>query len=164
MFELNPVGIIHSPHKQAAGTPIQPRWAEGIEGYADINPELVPGLKDLEGIERIWLIYWFDRAKPAALEVVPFMHDKPHGIFSTRAPTRPNPIGLSTVRLLGIEGARLYLSDLDILDGTPLLDIKPYLPSCDVFAVKGLGWYAEATGDGRADSRFAATPNAPVTR
>lgn len=154
VIQLSPIGTIHSPHQQAKGTPIQPRWAQGIEGYADIDTALVPGLRDLGGIERIWLIYWFDRAGPTALEVVPFMDDKPHGIFATRAPTRPNRIGISSVRLLRIEGCRLHLSDLDILDGTPLLDIKPYLPTCDVFAVRGLGWYAEARGDGKADGRF----------
>jgi tRNA-Thr(GGU) m(6)t(6)A37 methyltransferase TsaA len=154
-IELKPIGTIHSPHKEAPGTPIQPRWANGIEGYADIDPALAPGLRDLDGFERIWLIYWFHRAAPAALEVVPFMDDKPHGIFATRAPTRPNSIGISSVRLLGIAGNRLRLADLDILDGTPLLDIKPYLPSCDVFDVKRLGWYAQARGDGKADDRFA---------
>jgi tRNA-Thr(GGU) m(6)t(6)A37 methyltransferase TsaA len=154
MFQLSPIGIIRTPHKQAEGTPIQPRWAEGIEGHAEIDPGLVPGLRDLEGIERIWLVYWFDRAKPAALEVVPFMDTQSHGVFATRAPSRPNPIGISTVRLIGIAGNRLHLADLDMLDGTPLLDIKPYLPSCDVFEVKGLGWYANAQGTGQADARF----------
>ena len=111
-------------------------------------------MRDLEGIERIWLLYWFDRAKPAALEVVPFMDTRSHGIFATRAPCRPNPIGMSSVRLLGIEGNRLHLGDVDMLDGTPLLDIKPYLPSCDVFTVTGLGWYAQATEAVPADDRF----------
>ena len=157
MFQLTPIGVIRSPHKEAQGTPIQPRWAEEAEGYAEVLPELVPGLRDLEGFERIWLLYWFDHAKPVSLEVVPFMDTQSHGVFATRAPSRPNPIGISTVRLLGIEGSRLRLSGLDMLDGTPLLDIKPYLPSCDVFEVKGIGWYARAQGDGRADARFAAT-------
>lgn len=154
MLQLAPIGIIHTPHKVAEGTPIQPRWAAGVEGYADIHAELVPGLRDLEGIERIWLLYWFDRAKPATLEVVPFMDTRSHGVFATRAPCRPNPIGMSSVRLLGIEGNRLRLGDVDMLDGTPLLDIKPYLPSCDVFEVKGLGWYADATEAVPADGRF----------
>ena len=159
MFRLSPIGVIHTPHKQAEGTPIQPRWAEGIEGYAEIDPRLVPGLRDLEGIERIWLIYWFDRAKQASLEVVPFMDTRSHGVFATRAPSRPNPIGISAVRLLGIAGNCLRLADLDMLDGTPLLDIKPYLPSCDVFEVNGLGWYANAQGNGHADARFSKTPD-----
>lgn len=154
MFQLSPIGIIRTPHKQAQGTPIQPRWAEGIEGSAEIHPELAPGLKDLEGIERIWLIYWFDRAGPSQLEVVPYMDTQSHGVFATRAPTRPNPIGLSSVRLLAVEGNQLKLSGVDMLDGTPLLDIKPYLPSCDIFEVQGLGWYAAASGTGKADGRF----------
>lgn len=156
VIELKPIGIIHSPHLQAPGTPIQPRWAEGIEGSVDVDPALAAGLRDLDGIERIWLIYWFDRAGPAALSVVPFLDDKPHGIFATRAPARPNRIGISSVRLLAVEGYCLRIADVDILDGTPLLDIKPYLPSCDVFEVKGLGWYASAGGTGIADDRFSA--------
>ena len=156
MIQISPIGIIHSPLREAEGAPIQPRWAAGIEGFAEVNPELAPGLRDLDGIERIWLVYWFDRAKPASLDVVPYMDTQSHGVFATRAPARPNPIGISTVRLLSIAGNRLNLAELDILDGTPLLDIKPYLPNCDVFEVSGIGWYANAQGSGRADARFSA--------
>jgi len=156
LIQISPIGVIRSPYVEAQGTPIQPRWAEGAEGFAEVNPELAPGLRDLEGFERIWLLYWFDRAKPASLDVVPFMDTQSHGVFATRAPSRPNPIGISTVALIGIEGNRLRLSGIDVLDGTPLLDIKPYLPSCDVFDVKGIGWYAGAQGCGRADARFSA--------
>jgi len=158
MLTLTPIGIIHTPHATAEGTPIQPRWAAGAEGYAEIDAALMPGLRDLEGIERIWLLYWFDRAKATSLDVVPFMDTRSHGIFATRAPCRPNPIGMSCVRLLGVEGNRLRLGDVDMLDGTPLLDIKPYLPSCDVFEVTGLGWYADATPAVPADGRFTKTP------
>jgi len=161
-IQLSPIGVIRTPHAEAKGTPIQPHWAEGCEGHAEVLAELTPGLRDLEAFERIWLIYWFDRAKPAALEVVPFMDTQSHGVFATRAPSRPNPIGISAVRLLGIEGNRLRLDGLDMLDGTPLLDIKPYLPNCDVFEVKGIGWYAHAQGDGRADARFTAIPRGPA--
>jgi len=152
---LTPIGLIHSPHRQAEGTPIQPRWAAGIEGTVDVFPGFAPGLRDLDGFDRIWLLYWFDRAQPAQLEVVPYLDTQKRGVFATRAPSRPNPIGLSCVRLLAIEGSRLRVADLDVLDGTPLLDIKPYAPDFDVFAVERIGWFANARGTRTADGRFA---------
>ena len=153
-FELTPIGFIHSPHRQAEGTPIQPRWAADIEGTLEVLPEFAPGLRDLDGFDRIWLLYWFDRARTAQLEVVPYLDTQTRGIFATRAPSRPNPIGLSCVRLLAVEGARLRVADLDVLEGTPLLDIKPYVPDCDVFPVDRIGWYANARGSRLADGRF----------
>jgi tRNA-Thr(GGU) m(6)t(6)A37 methyltransferase TsaA len=154
-LELTPIGLIHSPYLQAEGTPIQPRWAAGIEGTVELFPEFAPGLRDLDGFERIWLLYWFNRAREAQLEVVPYLDTQTHGIFATRAPSRPNSIGLSCVRLLAVEGARLRVAELDVLDGTPLLDIKPYVPDCDVFPVERIGWYARARGTRFADGRFA---------
>jgi tRNA-Thr(GGU) m(6)t(6)A37 methyltransferase TsaA len=154
-LELTPIGVIHSPHRQAEGTPIQARWAAGIEGTVELFPEFAPGLRDLDGFDRIWLLYWFDRARTARLEVVPDLDTQMRGVFATRAPSRPNPIGLSCVRLLSVEGPLLHVADLDVLDGTPLLDIKPYVPEFDVFAVQGVGWYARARGSQTADDRFA---------
>jgi tRNA-Thr(GGU) m(6)t(6)A37 methyltransferase TsaA len=154
-FELTPIGFIHSPHRQAEGTPIQPRWAAGIEGTVELFPEFAPGLRDLDGFDRIWLLYWFDRARTARLEVVPYLDTQARGVFATRAPSRPNPIGLSCVRLLTVEGALLRVAELDVLDNTPLLDIKPYVPDCDVFPVDRIGWYANARGSRLADDRFA---------
>jgi tRNA (adenine37-N6)-methyltransferase len=154
-LELTPIGLIHSPYRQAEGTPIQPRWAAGIEGTVEVFPEFAPGLRDLDGFERIWLLYWFDRAREAQLEVVPYLDTQTHGIFATRAPSRPNSIGHSCVRLMAVEGARLRVAELDVLDGTPLLDIKPYVPDCDVFPVERIGWYARARGSRTADNRFA---------
>jgi tRNA (adenine37-N6)-methyltransferase len=116
----------------------------------------MPGLRDLLGFERIWLIYYFDRARPAALEVAPYLDTQSHGVFATRAPARPNPIGLSCVKLLAVEGNRLQISEVDILDGTPLWDIKPYVPDFDAFDSERNGWYANAKGSGSADDRFAA--------
>jgi tRNA (adenine37-N6)-methyltransferase len=153
-FELKPIGRIHSPHQLAQGTPIQPRWAAGIEGRVEIFSEFTAGLRDLEGFERIWLVFWCDRANEARLEVMPYRDSQTRGVFATRAPCRPNPIGLSSVRLLAVEGAVLRVADVDILDGTPLLDIKPYLPDCDVFPVKRIGWYDNASGSCEADNRF----------
>jgi tRNA (adenine37-N6)-methyltransferase len=157
--ELTPIGLIHSPYTTVEGTPIQPRWAAGIEGTVEVFPQFAPGLRDLEGFDRIWLIYWFDRTRAAQLEVVPFLDTQTHGIFATRAPSRPNPIGFSCVRLLDVKERQLRVADLDVLDGTPLLDIKPYVPDCDVFQVQRIGWYAEAHGSRLADGRFAQDPN-----
>lgn len=153
-MELKPIGWIHSPHREATGTPIQPRWANGIEGTVKLFPEFAAGLRDLDGFERVWLLFWCDRARPAQLEVIPYRDTQMRGVFATRAPSRPNPIGLSSVRLLAVEGATLRVADLDVLDGTPLLDIKPYLPDCDVFPVERIGWWAEARHAPAADNRF----------
>ena len=113
------------------------------------------GLRDLEGFERIWLLYSFDRASEPQLAVRPYLDVAERGIFATRSPARPNRIGMSPVRLLGVQGATLLVSDLDMLDGTPLLDIKPYVPAFDHFPVKRVGWYEGVTALGAvADSRF----------
>lgn len=154
-FELTPVGLIHSPHREAKGTPIQPGGAKDVEGTVEVFQEFAEGLRDLEGFERVWLLYWFDRTRKAGLEVIPYLDTQPRGVFSTRAPSRPNPIGLSSVRLLAVEGRVLRVMGLDILDGTPLLDIKPYVPDFDAFTVGRVGWYAHARGSRIADHRFA---------
>ena len=154
-LELTLIGLIHSPHRQAEGTPIQPRWAAGIEGTVEVFPQFAVGLHDLDGFERIWLLYWCDRARKARLEVIPYRDTETRGVFATRSPSRPNPIGLSCVRLLAVEGTQLRVADVDVLDGTPLLDIKPYVPDCDVFAVSRVGWYANARDLRIADDRFA---------
>jgi tRNA-Thr(GGU) m(6)t(6)A37 methyltransferase TsaA len=156
---FTPIGLVHSPHHEAEGTPIQPRWAEGSEGTVELFPQFAPGLRDLDGFERIWLLCWFDRARDARLEVVPYLDTRTRGVFATRAPSRPNPIGLSCVRLLAVGGARLRVAELDVLDGTPLLDIKPYLPDCDVFEVQRVGQFEHARGARTADHRFAKRPD-----
>ena len=138
---LKAIGTVHSPFLRAAGTPIQSAMARGVEGSVEVYPEFVPGLQDLERFERIWLLYWFDRATPARLVVKPFLDQQEHGVFATRSPCRPNPIGLSCVRLLGIDGGRLRIMDMDILDETPLLDIKPYEPAFDCFEARRVGWF-----------------------
>jgi len=153
--QLKPIGVIHSPFTEPAGTPIQPAAAPGVAGQVEVFPEFVEGLKDLEGFERIWLVYWFDRAAPARLRVVPFLDKVERGIFATRAPCRPNPIGISAVELAAVHGNSLEVRDLDILDGTPLLDIKPYAPRFDHFAVSRSGWLDEAAAGRKvADDRF----------
>ena len=154
-MNLEAIGIIHSPHHESEKTPLQPSVAAGTEGVVEVFPQFAAGLKDLDGFERIWLLYWFNRAAEPRLVVNPYLDDERRGLFATRASCRPNPIGLSAVRLLGIEGNTLKIADLDILDGTPLLDIKPYVPSFDVFAVQRIGWCGDAKKDCRvADGRF----------
>jgi tRNA (adenine37-N6)-methyltransferase len=151
--QVKPIGIIRTPFTQALGTPIQPVYSQST-GMVEIYPECVEGLKDLEGFERIWLIYWCDRSAPASLQVTPFLDSRERGVFATRAPARPNPIGISCVRLLGVSGSSLEIAEVDVLDGTPLLDIKPYVPAFDAFPASRSGWLEacaqrEATDDGR---------------
>gem|GEM_PF-1832915 len=112
-ISLVPIGVIHSPFTGQKGTPVQPSMAGGAEGWAEVFPEYEEGLKDLEGFDRIWLIYWFDRAGPMKLLVTPYLDRETHGVFATRAPTRPNKIGLSSVKLVRRVGCRLMLADLE---------------------------------------------------
>ncbi len=155
-MNIEPIGIIHTPFMASKGTPIQPVFSEGIEGTVELYPHFAEGLADLDGFGRIWLLYWFDRSCETRLTVVPFRDDREHGLFSTRAPCRPNPVGMSSVRLLGIEGAKLRVADVDMLDGTPLIDVKPYVPAFDVFADARAGWLDTSSGRSRADDRFRA--------
>jgi tRNA-Thr(GGU) m(6)t(6)A37 methyltransferase TsaA len=152
-----PIGLIHTPFQHAEGTPIQSAAANGARGVVELFPEFTPGLRDLAGFERLWLIYVLDRASSAQLIARPYLDTQEHGIFATRSPARPNPIGLSSVRLLGVDQNRLLISDVDMLDATPLLDIKPYLPAFDCFEVTRTGWYAGKSAEGVvADDRFEA--------
>ena len=139
---MEPIGIIRSPHTQPQETPIQPVYAKGIEGRAEILPVYAEGLRDLDGFSHICLLYHFHRAGAVRLTVTPFLDDQPRGLFATCAPSRPNGIGMSVVRLLSVEGCVLHLSDLDILDGTPLLDIKPLVPRFDITEELRGGWHA----------------------
>ena len=137
---LRPIGVIHSPHQQAERTPIQPIYARGIKGQAEILPEYMDGLRDLEGFSHVCLIFWFHQASSSRLIVKPFLDDTPRGVFATRASCRPNPIGFSVVRLVRREENVLHLEDMDILDGTPLLDIKPYITRFDYRENACCGW------------------------
>lgn len=154
-IELKPIGIIHSPFKRAGGTPIQPPFAQNTEGAVEVFNEYIEGLKDLDGFERIWLIYWFDRAKAFKLLIKPYMDTQKRGLFATRAPSRPNPIGMSSVKLRQIKGNKIYVCGLDILDETPLLDIKPYVSKFDCFSATRHGWLNNVNQGGHlADDRF----------
>ncbi|HHT9124747.1 MAG TPA: tRNA (N6-threonylcarbamoyladenosine(37)-N6)-methyltransferase TrmO [Candidatus Brocadiia bacterium] len=151
------IGVICSPFKDIKGMPIQPTGAKGIVGTVEMEPEYVDGLKDVEGFSHIVLIYHFHLSKGYSLEVMPFMDDRLHGVFATRAPRRPNPIGISIVKLIKIEGHTLHVEGLDIVDGTPLLDIKPCVPEFDVIKVERTGWLskrADKVHEVKADERF----------
>ena len=137
---FKPIGIIHSPFTEISGVPIQPLSAKGIKGTIELNPDFTEGLKDLEGFSHITLIYIFHLISKFSLQVIPFMDDKPHGIFATRSPSRPNPIGISTVRLINIDQSTLHIENVDIVDGTPLLDIKPFYPKFDNRKTDKIGW------------------------
>jgi tRNA-Thr(GGU) m(6)t(6)A37 methyltransferase TsaA len=152
---MKPIGVIRTPFRKPKGTPIQPSVAAGARGTVEVFEPYREGLKDLQGFDRIWLIYWFHRAPESRLLVTPFLDTERRGVFATRAPARPNPIGISCVRLLRLDGNILTVADVDILDGAPLLDIKPYAPRFDCYQVKRCGWLEQAPGRRRlADERF----------
>jgi tRNA-Thr(GGU) m(6)t(6)A37 methyltransferase TsaA len=156
-MELTPIGVVHSPFTSQPGTPIQPALAgPDAIGTVEVHEPFAEGLADLEGFERVWLIYWCHQAGPVRMTVIPYLDTQPRGLFATRAPSRPNPIGISPVRLLKREGRILHVADLDVLDGTPVLDIKPYSKRFDHFDVARNGWLDHvATRRGhKADARF----------
>jgi tRNA (adenine37-N6)-methyltransferase len=138
-----PIGVIHSEHTIAEKTPIQPIYAQGCQGWVEVWPEFAEGLRDLEGFSHLYLIYHFHCAELPKLLVKPFLQDALRGVFATRMPCRPNAIGLSIVQLVRHEGNILYLEDVDILDGTPLLDIKPYTARFDFIKTSRNGWQDE---------------------
>jgi tRNA (adenine37-N6)-methyltransferase len=159
---FSPIGTIRSPYSEPSGMPIQPAGAQGIKGTVVLREEFRAGLRDLDGFSRIILIYAFHRCTGYSLEVVPFLDTQSHGIFATRAPKRPNAIGLSIVRLVRINGCELEVEDIDILDGTPLLDIKPYVPAFDCFPDERAGWFGDCSdrvAGARADTRFSSPGN-----
>lgn len=156
-LEYRPIGIIHSPHKELAGMPIQSAGAAGVEGWVKIDPSFEEGLKDLEGFSHIILLYHFHKAGQVRLRVTPFLDSQLRGVFATRAPARPNPIGISIVELNAVEGNRLEISNVDILDETPLLDIKPFIPESDRIEEVRIGWLSSGGREmrrRRSDDRF----------
>jgi tRNA (adenine37-N6)-methyltransferase len=139
-FVYKPIGVLRSKHTKAEVTPIQPVYSEGCNGRAEVFPEFAVGLQDLEGFSHVYLLYHMHKAEPSRLVVKPFLQDVERGVFATRAPCRPNPIGLSIVKLVRCEGNVLYLEGVDVLDGTPLLDIKPYTARFDRIEDTRNGW------------------------
>jgi len=154
---LKPIGVIHSPFTDPKSMPIQPVSENSAAGSVEVFPEFAAGLKDLEGFSHVLLLYHFHGSQTYSLAVTPYLDTVPRGLFATRAPNRPNPIGLSLVRLARVEGARLHVENLDVLDGTPLLDIKPHVPEFDCAPGARIGWLEKARAEMRkkvADDRF----------
>lgn len=154
-IELQPIGIVHSPFKEQPGTPIQPAYGQNARGKVEIFEPYCAALKDLSGFSRVWLIYYFDRAKTWEPLVVPYRDVCKRGLFATRAPARPNAIGISAVKLVAVEQDAIEVEGLDILDGTPVLDIKPYVPRFDSYPDEKAGWLDNESVDKKAaDERF----------
>ena len=156
-IRYRPIGIIRSPFREPKGTPIQPSAASGVEGTVEVFLRYADGLKDLDGFSHIILLYHFHLSREPSLEVKPYMDEQLHGVFATRAPSRPNPIGMSVVRLVEREGNVLHVRNVDIVDKTSLLDIKPYVPDFDVTNVEKMGWLEESVrklATSKDDGRF----------
>ncbi|MGE0084102.1 MAG: tRNA (N6-threonylcarbamoyladenosine(37)-N6)-methyltransferase TrmO [Desulfococcaceae bacterium] len=154
---MEPIGIIHSPFKNLENMPIQPKGAADIEGTVHIDEHYVEGLTDLDGFSHIYLIYLFHKADRTCLTVTPFLDTVERGVFATRSPLRPNHIGISIVQLIKAEGAVLTVKGIDVLDGTPLLDIKPYIENFDAVSKSSSGWMTadkQEVAAKRSDSRF----------
>ena len=128
---MTPIGIVHSPYKQAKDMPIQGKFKAGVQAWIELKEEYRAGLKDLDGFSHIIIIYYFHRSKKTEIEGKPFLEDEKHGIFAIRSPHRPNHIGLSVVKIEKIEANKLHFSEVDVLDGTPVLDVKPYVKHFD---------------------------------
>lgn len=159
LIEYKPIGVIKSPFKELKGMPIQPIGACGVKGEIHIKEEYKEGLADLEEFSHIILIYHLHLSKGYSLRVKPFLDDKKHGVFATRAPKRPNPIGLSVVRLEKIEDNIIGICNVDMVDGTPLLDIKPYIPHFDKAEDENVcvGWFEDKHHEAvnkKSDGRF----------
>lgn len=156
-IELDPIGTIQTPFTTLDGIPIQPAGGTGIKGQIRIFDEYADGLCDLDGFSHIILLYYLHKSSGYSMTVTPFLDTVTRGLFATRAPRRPNPIGLSVVKLIGVEGAVLQIENIDILDGTPLLDIKPYVPEFDHSEEFRTGWLETAARKARtkrSDARF----------
>ncbi|MBN2841253.1 MAG: tRNA (N6-threonylcarbamoyladenosine(37)-N6)-methyltransferase TrmO [Coriobacteriia bacterium] len=157
MVEYKQIGTIHSPYTDLADMPIQPAGAVGVRGTVEVLGEYAAGLSDLDGFSHIILLYEFHRSSGHDLTVVPFLDSAPRGVFATRAPRRPNQLGMSVVRLERIDGAAVRVLDIDVIDGTPLLDIKPYVPAFDAQGAVRTGWLQEkghSVPGHRSDDRF----------
>jgi tRNA (adenine37-N6)-methyltransferase len=152
-----PIGVVRSPFTVLEGMPLQTVAAQGVRGSVEIEPIYAAGLRDLAVFSHLILLTHLHQMSGYSLEVTPYLDDQPHGIFATRSPRRPNPIGLSVVRLIAIHDATLVIEDVDLLDGTPVLDLKPYVPAFDSRETERIGWFAgriERVHTTRSDKRF----------
>lgn len=156
-FHFNSIGTIYTPFKDIEGMPIQPRGAADIAGRVELDECFADGLQDLDGFSHLILLYGFHKSRGYELVVTPFLDKRKRGLFATRAPRRPNPVGISIVRLVRIEAPVIHILGADVLDGTPLLDIKPYVPGFDAFPEANAGWLETTAGqasDLKSDERF----------
>ena len=152
-----PIGVVRSPFTALEGMPLQTVAAQGVQGSVELEPIYAAGLTDLAAFSHLILLTHLHQMSGYALAVTPYLDDQPHGLFATRSPRRPNPIGLSVVRLIAIHDATLIIEDVDLLDGTPVLDLKPYVPAFDARETERIGWYAgriERVQSTRSDKRF----------
>ena len=147
-FPMRPIGFVRSPYADRDQVPRGPGAKHEAEGVLEIEAAFEPGLADIVGFSHLYVLWVFDRADPPSLVATPPTDDRPHGVFSTRSPARPNPIGLTVVRLLRRDGPRLHVRGVDMLDGTPILDIKPYLSSVPATDIRR-GWMEEAERRGK---------------
>jgi tRNA-Thr(GGU) m(6)t(6)A37 methyltransferase TsaA len=156
-ISFTPIGMIHTQFTSVENIPIQPSAAQGVKGHIILDNKYIDGLSDLDGFSHCYLLYHFHQSNSYKLKVAPFLDEKPRGVFATRAPKRPNAIGLSLVKLTGIEGNRISIENVDILNGTPLLDIKPYIPEMENVQKVKLGWISDKLdqlSSKRSDDRF----------
>ncbi|MCG8332923.1 MAG: tRNA (N6-threonylcarbamoyladenosine(37)-N6)-methyltransferase TrmO [Proteobacteria bacterium] len=154
---ITPIGTIHTPFKTIENMPIQPRGAVGIKGQIELYPEFVEGLKDLDGFSHAILLYHFHKVEGFELLPVPFLDTEQRGVFATRSPKRPNAIGLSIIKIMRVDNSIVHIEHVDMLDKTPLLDIKPYVPEFDHYGDVRAGWFENTKGDvetKRSDERF----------
>jgi len=156
-MNLTPIGTLHTPFRQIADMPVQPSGARGVAGSIELDASLAEGLRDLDGFSHLIVLYHFHKVTRVDLTVTPFLDPHPRGVFATRAPTRPNPVGLSILTIKAIHGNLIEVEDVDMLDGTPVLDIKPYVPEFDQRSDVRTGWLEKAPGRSvsmRSDRRF----------
>lgn len=154
---FTPIGTVYSPFTELVGMPIQPAGAKDVDGYVEINEELAEGLDDVKDFSHIYLFYYFHKNSSYSLKVTPFMDTELRGVFSTRSPRRPNMLGCSIVEVVNVEGNRIYVKGLDIVNGTPLIDIKPYVEKFDSLSGTKSGWLQENANKSevlKSDNRF----------
>ena len=156
-IEIKPVGIIHSPFKTVENMPIQPSAAKDVSGTIEIFPEFTEGLADLDGFSHIYIIFHLHRVRGHKLRVIPFLDTVERGIFSTRSPARPNPVGLSVAEIISVKKNIIEIRGVDMLDGSPVIDIKPFVPDFESCENVRKGWFEGKTGNAlktRSDERF----------
>lgn len=139
-IRVRPIGVVHAPHREPGDLPIQGTFGDDTEAYIELREQYVPGLQDLDGFSHAWVIYYFHRSGREELVGRPYLEREKHGIFAIRSPHRPNHLGLSVIRITGIEDNRVYFREVDMLNGTPILDIKPYVPDFDRRDDVAIGW------------------------